>query len=40
MIQELPEVSMNGEWLANKMKDNIRRLSDCNRILFHKCQYF
>ena len=33
MIQALPEVSITGQWLTNKMKDNIKRLADANLIV-------
>ena len=26
----MPEVSINGQWLANKMEDSIERLADTN----------
>ena len=30
VIQVLTDVSINGQWLANKMEDNIKRLVDIN----------
>ena len=33
MIQALPKVSLNGQWLANKMEGNIKRLVDINFIV-------
>ena len=33
MIQDLREVSITGQWLANKMEDNVKRTVDANFIV-------
>ena len=33
VIQDLREVSITGQWLANKMEDNVKRTVDANFIV-------